>query len=123
MVVLEIDARLTGQNETVIWSETHRKETLFGRPVGIKIVGNNLIVDVQFTPYFRQGTRYLVAQAQIWMEIPNQGGVRYYTTVQTLPVEYGEQIYFFPLGSGNGDDDSHIEISLTVQRVQSNEGN
>jgi hypothetical protein len=122
MMVLEIDARLMGQNETVIWSESHLKETLLGRPVGIKLVGNNLIVDVQVTPYFRPGTRYfLVAQAQIWMEIPNQG-VRYYTTMQTIPVEFGDPVYFFPLGSrseGDGDD-SRIEIRLTLQRQEEN---
>jgi hypothetical protein len=120
MLVLQIDARLMGQNETVIWSESHLKETVLGRPVGIKLVGNNLIVDVQFTPYFRPGTRYfLVAQAQIWMEIPNQG-VRYYTAMQTIPVEFGDPVYFFPLGSGNDGNDSRIEIRLTVQRQEEN---
>jgi hypothetical protein len=115
MVVLEIDARVVGQNETVTWSESHRKETLLGRPVGIKLVGNNIIVDVQFTPYFRPGARYyLVAQAQIWMESPGQG-MRYYTAMQTIPVEFGELIYFFPLGPRGDDDNSHIEITLTVQ--------
>jgi hypothetical protein len=120
MVVLEIDARMVGQNGTVIWNEAHRKETLLGRPVGIKLVGNNLIVDVQFTPYSRMGTRhFLVAQAQIWMEIPNQG-VRYYTTMQTIPVEFGEMIYFFPLGPRNDGDDFHIEMMLTLQRHEEN---
>jgi hypothetical protein len=122
MVVLEINARLMGENGTVIWNESHLKETLLGRPVGIKLVGNNLIVDVQFTPYFRQGTRSLLAHAQIWMEIPNQG-VRNYTTTQTIPVEFGDPVYFFPLGSGSAGDDSRIEIMLTLRRVQSNEGN
>jgi hypothetical protein len=121
MMVLEINARLMGQSGTLIWSESHRKETLPGRPVGIKLVGNNLIVDVQFTPYFRRGTRYLVAQAQIWMEIPNQG-VRYYTTMQTIPVEFDDPVYFFPLGQRTDGDDSHIEIMLTVQQpAQPNE--
>jgi hypothetical protein len=120
MVVLEIDARMVEQNETVIWSETHRKETLLGSPVGIKLVGNNVIVDIQFTPYFRPGTRYfLVAQTQIWMEIPNQG-VRYYTTMQTIPVEFGELLYFFPLGPKNDEDDSRIEVTLTVQPYEEN---
>jgi Ni/Co efflux regulator RcnB len=119
MVVLEIDARLTGQNETVIWSESHRKETLLGRPVGIKLVGSNLIVDVQFTPYSRMGTRYRVAQAQIWMEIPNEG-IRYYTTMQTIPVEFGELVYFFPLGPRSDGDDSRIEMMLTLRRHEEN---
>ena len=114
-VTLEINARLVEQNQTVIWNETHRKETMLGRPVGIKLVGNNIIVDVQFTPYIRRGVGcFLLAQGQIWMEIPQQG-IRYHTTVQTIPVEFGEQIYFFPLGPQKDEDDSRIEIMLSVQ--------
>ena len=120
MVTLEINARVVEQNQTVFWNETHRKETILGRPVGIKLVGNNIVVDVQFTPYIRRGVGcFLVAQGQIWMEIPQQG-IRYHTTVQTIPVEFGEQIYFFPLGPQKDEDDSRIEIMLSVQPHEEN---
>jgi len=114
MVVLEISARIIEQDQTVVWDESHRKITLPGRPVGIKLVGNNIVVAVQFTPYMRRGVGcYLVAQGQIWMDIPDQG-IRYHTTMQTIPVEFGEQIYFFPLGQHKQEDTSGIEVMLTM---------
>jgi hypothetical protein len=53
------------------------------------------------------------------MEIPRQG-IRYYTTMQTIPVEIGDPIYFFPLGSERDGNDSRIEIRLTVLRHEEN---
>jgi len=77
-LVLDINARLVEQNETVIWNEVHQKTTLPGRPVGIKLVGTNIVVVAQFTPYVRRGAQtFLVAQGQVWMEVPGQG-IRYH---------------------------------------------
>ena len=121
MVVLEISARIIEENQTVVWDESHRKITLPGRPVGIKLVGDNIVVAVQFTPYMRRNMGcYLVAQGQIWMDIPDHG-IRYHTTMQTIPVEFGEQIYFFPLGSHKHEDASGIEVMLTMQPYDDDE--
>jgi hypothetical protein len=115
VVVLEINARVIEQNQTVVWNESHRKITLLGRPVGLKLVGNNVVVAVQFTPYMRRGAGcFLVAQGQIWMDIPEQG-IRYHTTMQTIPVEFGEQIYFFPLGTIKQENATGIEVMLSMQ--------
>jgi hypothetical protein len=73
-----------------------------------------LIVAAQFTPFIRrQGSSVLVAQGQIWIDIPNEG-IRYYTSIQTIPLDFDEPIYFFPLGQSN-QLDSFIEIRLTVK--------
>jgi hypothetical protein len=113
-LVLDINARLVEQNETVIWNESHQKITLPGRPVGIKLVGSNLVVVAQFTPYVRRGVqKFLVAQGQIWMEVPDQG-IRYHTSMQTIPLEFGEPIYFFPLGPQGSEDTARIEVMLTL---------
>ena len=113
-LVLEINARVVEQDETVIWNESHQKTTLPGRPVGIKLVGSNLVVVAQFTPYVRRGVqKFLVAQGQIWMEVPDQG-IRYHTTMQTIPLEFGEPIYFFPLGPQGSEDTARIEVMLTL---------
>jgi len=113
-LVLDINARVIEQNQTVIWNESHKKTTIPGRPVGIKMVGSNIVVVAQFTPYVRRGVqKYLVAQGQIWMEVPNQG-IRYHTSIQAIPLEFGEPIYFFPLGPQNNEDKACIEVMLTL---------
>jgi hypothetical protein len=95
---LDITVRIIEQNQTVLWNESHKKETIPGRPVAIKLVGTNIVVEAQFTPYFRRGgQKILVAQGQIWLEVPNQG-IRYHTSMQTTPLEFDEPIYFFPIG-------------------------
>ncbi|MDR3167030.1 MAG: hypothetical protein LBT93_03720 [Treponema sp.] len=113
-VVLDIIARVVERNQEEVWNSANSKVTIPGRPVGLKLVGTNLVVAVQFTPYLRQnGHNVLVAQGQIWVNIPNEG-IRYQTTLQTIPMEFGEQVYFFPLGSVSPEDEAHIEIQLEL---------
>jgi hypothetical protein len=114
-VVLDIIARVVEQNQEEVWnSSVNSKVTIPGRPVGLKLVGANIVVAVQFTPYLRRnGNNVLVAQGQIWVDVPNEG-IRYQTTMQTIPLKFGEQIYFFPLGSVSSRDEAHIEIQLEL---------
>ena len=119
-LVLEINARVVEQNQTVTWNESHRKNTIPGRPVGLRLVGENLVVVVQFTPYLRRGAeKLLVAQGQIWMNVPDQG-MRYHTSMQTIPMEYGDPIYFFPLGPVTESDSASIEVMLTIYPYEEN---
>jgi hypothetical protein len=119
-LVMDIDARIIAQNQNVTWNESHRKTTIPGRPVGVKLVGANVVVAVQFTPYLRRGAqKFIVAQGQIWMDIPNQG-IRYQTSMQTIPVEFGEAIYFFPLGAFAEDDADRIEVMVTLYPYDEN---
>jgi hypothetical protein len=113
-LVLDITARVIEQNQNVLWNESHRKETIPGRPVVIRLVGTNVVVEAQFTPYLRRGNqKFLVAQGQIWLEVPNQG-IRYHTSIQTIPLEFGEPIYFFPLGPQRDGGAAYIEVKLTL---------
>ena len=113
-VLLCINARIMERDRVVSWNESHRKVTIPGHPVEIKLVGTNVVVSVQFTPYVRRGgtRKFLVAQGQIWMETPNRG-IRYQASMQTIPVRFGEPIYFFPLGPVR-DDTPSIEVILTM---------
>jgi len=113
-VVMDIDARVLGEEQVVVWNETHRKLAIPGSPVGIKLVGSNVVVEAQFTPFIRRQGSVLVAQGQIWYNEPGKG-ISYYTSIQTIPLEFGEPIYFFPLGSSN-QFGSSIEIVLTINR-------
>jgi hypothetical protein len=108
-------SRIVEENQQVVWDSENSKVTIPGRPVGIKLVGANLVVAVQFTPFLRPNGRHiLVAQGQIWINLPNEG-VSYHTTMQTIPLEWREQVYFFPLGSMKTENEAHIEIQLTLE--------
>jgi len=122
-VVMRIVSRIVEQNQQVVWNSENTRVTIPGRPVGLKLVGENLIVAVQFTPFLRaNGQHILVAQGQIWINIPNQG-VSYNTTMQTIPIEFNEQVYFFPLGSMNTKDEgSSIEIQLIMEPYSGSPG-
>jgi hypothetical protein len=113
-IKMAIVARVVEQNREEVWNSVNSKVTIPGRPVGMKLVGNNIVVAVQFTPYRqRNGRNILVAQGQIWIDIPNRG-IHYQTTMETIPLEYGESIYFFPLGSGERPDEPRIEIQVQI---------
>jgi hypothetical protein len=120
-VVMDIDARIL-ENDEVTWNETHQKITIPGRPVEIKLIGGNLVVVARFT-FIRNndgGQKLLVAQGQIWMADPAQG-IRYQASVQTIPLEFDEEICYFPLGSLKSEEGaSSIEIRLTLHPYQDN---
>ena len=113
-VMLDINARIMERDRVVSWNESRQKITVPGHPVEVKLVGANVVVAVQFTPYVRRGGthKFLVAQGRVWMETPGRG-VRYHASMQTMPVRFGEPVYFFPLGPVR-DDSPSIEVVLTI---------
>jgi len=111
-LVLSIESRVLGAEKAVIWSETNNKVTIPGSPVGVQLVGSNIVVSAQFTPFISRTGNVLVAQGQIWIADTKET-VTYYTSIQTIPMEFGEKIYFFPLGSSENLNPS-IEIIITV---------
>jgi hypothetical protein len=125
-VVLNIVARVVERDREEVWNSSNSKVTIPGRPVGLKLLGTNVVVAVQFTPYLRRGgPNFLVAQGQIWVEVPGQG-IHYQTTMQTIPLEFGEQIFFFPLGALNSQqvpgEEPYIEIQLELRPYRREEG-
>ena len=114
-VVMRIVSRIVEQDQQV-WNSENSRVTLPGRPVGLKLVGANLVVAIQFTPFLRSdGRHFLVAQGQIWINNPNEGGMYFHTIMQTIPLQFGEQVYFFPLGSKETEDEAHIEIQVVLE--------
>jgi hypothetical protein len=114
-VVLEIISRVVDRNQQVVWNSVNSKVTFPGRPVRINMVGTNVAMTLQFTLFFRPGypgdSNVLVAQGQIWVDVPDEG-IRYQTTLQTIPIEVGEPIFFFPLGSPSSPEETRIELQL-----------
>lgn len=113
-LVLDITARVVEKDSQEVWNSSSSKITISGRAVGVKLLGANVIIAVQFTPYLTpEGNTILVIQGQIWVNIPEQG-VQYQTTLQTVPVTFGEQVRFLPLGASSSNEDAHIEVLVNV---------
>ncbi|MDR2447485.1 MAG: hypothetical protein LBD58_09415 [Treponema sp.] len=113
-LVLDITARVVEKDRQEVWNSSSSKITISGRAVGVKLLGANVIVAIQFTPYLaREGNTILVIQGQIWINLPDQG-VQYQTTLQTIPVTFGEQVCFFPLGAASSNGDAYIEVLVNV---------
>ncbi|MDR1466442.1 MAG: hypothetical protein LBI40_02340 [Treponema sp.] len=112
-VVIDITARILENDSEEVWNSKSSKVTIPGKAVSIKFVGSNIVIVAQFTPYLRRdGRNILVAQGQIWVDVPHKG-MRYQTTMQTIPIVFGEEVYFLPLGSTNPNG-SVIEILLRL---------
>ena len=118
-LVLDISARVL-ENEAnsasslennEIWYQSLRRIVIPGSPTSIQLVGTNIVVAVQFTPFVRRNGNVLVAQGQIWINDP-ENGITYHTSIQTIPMEFNEPIYFFPLGQQANA--ASIEIVITV---------
>ncbi|MDR0410132.1 MAG: hypothetical protein LBH18_07050 [Spirochaetaceae bacterium] len=123
-IVLHMVTRVLEKGDSEAWNSDTYKVTVPGRPVGLKIVGENIAVSVQFTPYPSHNRRginkrgILVAQGEIFTEMPD-GSVQCRTMLRTVPLEYGEQVFFFPLGPGESDDEAYIEIQIEMERYNS----
>ncbi|MDR2793425.1 MAG: hypothetical protein LBB61_07150 [Treponema sp.] len=113
-LVLDITARVVEKKSHEVWNASSSKITIPGRAVGVKLLGANVIVAIQFTPYVTwEGDTVLVAQGQIWINIPDRG-VQYQTTLQTIPIRFGEQVSFLPLGAPPSNEDAYIELVVNL---------
>jgi hypothetical protein len=115
-LIMRVVSRIVEQNQQVVWNSENTSITMPGRPVGLKLVGSDLVVAVQFTPFLSPGggRHTLVAQGQIWINVPGEG-MSFQATMQTIPLEFGELVYFFPLGSVRSQDEAQIEIQLVLE--------
>jgi hypothetical protein len=96
------------------WQAERVKYTVPGSPVPFKFVGDNVVVLVQVTPFGRQDGQglVLVTQGQVWIK-SKEGGISYHTTINTLSVNYGEKVFFFPLGvDSEGKTPLRLEIAV-----------
>jgi hypothetical protein len=96
---LQITAKVLPQDQQPVWNSQSKKITIPGRSVAVRLVGDNIRIDVVFTPYQEEsGTLLLVAQGQVWFSEAPDAKTTYLTTIQSIPVSWGEKVLFFPLG-------------------------
>lgn len=99
---LEITATVLPPDEQPVWNSQSKKLTIPGRSVAVRLVGDNIRIDVVFTPYQEEsGNLLLVAQGQVWFSEVPDAKAAYLTTIQSIPVSWGEKVLFFPLGFPN----------------------
>jgi hypothetical protein len=119
-LVCTIEARVVEAEDEVAWQAADSKITISGRPVFLKLAGDNIVLVFQFTPYIRFSNGgalpvgYLVVQGQIWVN-KNDGGMHYQGVMQSVPVSMGEKISFLPLGPKKSHNESSIEILFELR--------
>lgn len=93
------------------WQASERKYTVPGTPVSIKMMGSDVAVAISMTPYrTKDGKLFMIAQGQVWFRDAD-GTVRYRSTVDTVGVNFGEKLLFYPFGVyANGEAPLRIEL-------------
>jgi hypothetical protein len=114
---LQITAKVLPYDQQPVWNSQSKKVTIPGRSVAVRLVGDNIRIDVVFTPYQEEsGSLLLVAQGQVWFSQAPNANTTYLTTIQSIPVAWGEKVLFFPLGfTSELADTSTFNIQLEVE--------
>ena len=114
---LQITAKVLPPGEQPVWNSQSKKLTIPGRSVAVRLVGDNIRIDVVFTPYQEEnGNLLLVAQGQVWFSEAPDAKTTYLTSIQSIPVSWGEKVLFFPLGfSSELSQASTFNIQLEVE--------
>lgn len=108
-----IRAIVMGKADAVAWKANGTKATIPGIPVGVKLMGSNVAILVQLTPYEdAKGNLVLVTQSQVWVK-RSDGELSYFTSLDTVNVRFGEVVLFFPLGR-NADGGAAMRVEVTV---------
>ncbi|MDA3956846.1 hypothetical protein [Oceanispirochaeta sp.] len=120
-LTVRIQAKLFHDVQNVMWQSELEKLTIPGRPVTIHMQNEQARLSVHFTPYRKSpGGLILVAQSEIWLKEPatesSPENLRYFTSMKSIPLEYDETIYFYPLGKlENLKNPNQIHIEMVLQ--------
>lgn len=114
---VNIQARVVEGEQSAAWESASLRYTVPGNPVGVKLVGSNVVILVQITPFEDgKGGLVLVSQGQVWVR-RGEGDLSYRTTLDSVSVRYGEPVLFFPLGRDPGGK-APIRIEISVDRYR-----
>jgi hypothetical protein len=96
---VNIAARVSESGEDAVWKVESSKCTVSGRSVSVKLVGDNIVILVDFIPYTgADDSIVLVARGQVWISSQTDEPMKYLSTLESIPVKMGEKVLFFPLG-------------------------
>jgi hypothetical protein len=124
---VHVSARVLPADAKPIWNAESMRLTLPGRPIKVRLDGDNIRIYLICTPYVNDsGEVLLLAQGQVWLSQPPEKEVKYFNTFSSIPISFGEKVLFFPLGLATGAVDPeneffNIEVEIRVVPYQSTE--
>jgi hypothetical protein len=99
------------------WEAKETKYTIPGSSVSVKMIGTDVAILITVTPYkTKDGRLLLLAQGQVWYK-EGESGLRYRTTVDTLSVQFGERVLFYPFGI-QADGESPLRVELVMDKYK-----
>lgn len=99
---VNMSARVLPYNDKPIWNST--KLTIPGRSLKFRLDGDNIHVYLICTPYIQDdGNILLLAQGQVWLSETPENEVMYSSAFYSVPLAWGEKVFFFPLGISQED--------------------
>ena len=107
---VRIEARVIEDGDQTVWNMELTRVTISGRSVHVRLDGDNIIIRAQFTPYRNDDSLLLVAHGQTWLRTADSDELRYETAFETVPVELGQAVVFYPLGRES------VKMDLDTQR-------
>jgi len=119
-LAVHIQAKISQDIQQVMWQSEVNKLTIPGRPVTLHLRNEQARLSVHFTPYRTvKGGLILVAQSEVWLVQPGDetspDGLRYFTSMKSIPLDFGEQVVFYPLGKLDDlDNPEELHIQMIV---------
>ncbi len=114
---VNLNTRILGTENETVWHMESSNLTISGEAVKVKLKGENLVLIADITPYLNpDNTIFLVAKGEIFLsDSADSEEVKYYTTLQSLPVEDGEKVVFFPLGMAYDSNSNFYSMEMEIQ--------
>jgi hypothetical protein len=99
------------------WESKDLKYTIPGSSISVKMIGTDVAIIITVTPYkTKEGGLLLLAQGQVWYK-EGESGLRYRTTVDTMSVNFGERVLFYPFGV-QADGESPLRVELVMDKYK-----
>jgi hypothetical protein len=122
---VNIAAQISYFGEKAVWTVKKSETTISGRSVNIRLVGKNIVVLAQLTPYENPDkSMVLVAHGQVWISAPLENQIQYLSTMKSIPVNIGERVVFYPLGVNKlekqPNDLYNIQLEIDIRQNRSN---
>jgi hypothetical protein len=110
-VRLVIETRVLDGNKAIAWSDRKKVATSVNTPVGFNFNTANLILQTKFTVTSKDNALILIAEGLV--KLTDSGGkTQIQASVKTIPIQPGESVLFYPLGSKDKLPGIEIEILL-----------
>lgn len=114
---ISIDASINIPGEDIKWLVKEVKYTLPGASISIKLYGSDSAIIFTLTPHKRKKPDLLlIAQGQVWFK-NKDSGVGYRTSVESLSINYGEKVLFYPFGA-NPPEGSPLRVEIVIEQYK-----